>query len=240
MSKLPNAPLIEVILEFRWTVTNNTDLSKIQYLYGDLYNDLKEKYPYREAVFPIALPNEFTLNNPIHRYRTAKDDYPLYQVGPGIITLNTIDSKYDWDEFSSEAEQLLNSFIAVQTQLTDKLIPSLTYIDFIAFDFEKNNVMDYINENFNLKFEQSFINSNKTNDLKLGFNYEIEVGNLTVMFSKGNNKNNETGIAIQTNIKGKAHNLDSKILIDWLGKAHGISSEMFKKLTAGKLYESFK
>lgn len=43
MSKLPNAPLIEVVIELRWQITQKNELTGIQYLYGDLYNELKDK-----------------------------------------------------------------------------------------------------------------------------------------------------------------------------------------------------
>ena len=39
-------PLIEVVIELRWQITQN-ELTGIQYLYGDLYNELKDKFPHR-------------------------------------------------------------------------------------------------------------------------------------------------------------------------------------------------
>jgi len=46
MSKLPNAPLIEVIFEPRWKVTDKEKLSKCQYLHGDLLSSIKDVYTY--------------------------------------------------------------------------------------------------------------------------------------------------------------------------------------------------
>jgi uncharacterized protein (TIGR04255 family) len=54
MSKLPNAPLIEVVIELRWQITQKNELTEIQYLYGDLYNELKDKFPHRESIIPVA------------------------------------------------------------------------------------------------------------------------------------------------------------------------------------------
>ncbi len=42
MSKLPNAPLVEVIFELRWKVDKNDELVKCQYLHGDLFAKVKE------------------------------------------------------------------------------------------------------------------------------------------------------------------------------------------------------
>ena len=78
---------------------NKSDLSKVQYLYGDLYSELKQKYPHRESIVPTEIPLDILINQPVHRFRSAPNDYPLFQVGPGIITLNTTDSKYYWNTF---------------------------------------------------------------------------------------------------------------------------------------------
>ncbi|MBV6460184.1 MAG: hypothetical protein HJHJAOHD_00286 [Flavobacteriales bacterium] len=99
MSKLPNAPLVEVIFELRWKVTDKEELTKCQYLHGDLYASIKDIYNFREALVAPEVPMELYLNIPAHRFRVAQNNYPLVQVGPGLLTLNTIDSKYNWEEF---------------------------------------------------------------------------------------------------------------------------------------------
>ena len=44
MSKLPKAPLLEIIFEINWDITNKNDIVKFQYLHGDLFSNLKDKY----------------------------------------------------------------------------------------------------------------------------------------------------------------------------------------------------
>ena len=41
MSKLPKAPLVEVVFELKWDIKIKSDLDDFQYLYGDLYANLK-------------------------------------------------------------------------------------------------------------------------------------------------------------------------------------------------------
>jgi len=72
MSKLPNAPLLEVIFELRWKITNKNDLAKYQYLHGDLYSILKNSYHFRESLAPVEIPVEVLINKPIHRFRKEK------------------------------------------------------------------------------------------------------------------------------------------------------------------------
>ncbi len=115
MSKLPKAPLVEVVIELRWQITNKDELAGIQYLYGDIYNELKGKYPYRESILPVEFPMEMTINQPVHRFRTEKGGYPLVQAGPGILTLNTINSIYFWDTLYNDAGELIEKFFNVYT-----------------------------------------------------------------------------------------------------------------------------
>jgi uncharacterized protein (TIGR04255 family) len=241
MSKLPKAPLIEIILELRWNITNKTDLSKIQYLHGDIYSELKEKYPYRESVVPPGLPMDILINQPFHRYRSAANDYPLFQVGPGILTLNTIDTKYYWDNFSDCAEELLKSFLKVfPFDIGEKFTPSILYLDFFPFDFDKADVYNYLNQKFKINFGQSFIkNENPPTDVNLGFYYTISDGDLSITFQKGQN-NSRNGIILQTRINGVPLEPEVEKIQSWYENSHNTISDLFKKLTAGELYESFK
>lgn len=163
MSKLPNAPLVEVILELRWTIKDQAGLTKYKYLAGDIYNKLNKSYPYRENIHPPEIPLEILINKPEHRYREAEKEYPLIQVGPGVITLNTIDEKYFWKDFSLRAKEYFETFLTVYPE-SDKesFKPVIIYVDFFPFDFNKTNVNQYINENFGLEFKQKFLTSTLT------------------------------------------------------------------------------
>jgi len=88
MSKLPKAPLLEVIFELRWQIKQKSDLTKYQYLIGDLYSAIKKTYPVRESLAPPEVPTDILINNPVHRFRKDKNQYPLVQIGPGLLTLN--------------------------------------------------------------------------------------------------------------------------------------------------------
>jgi uncharacterized protein (TIGR04255 family) len=239
MSKLPNAPLVEVIIEFKWNIDSKEELADIQYLYGDLYNELKNKYPFRENILPVEMPIEMTINKPVHRFRAEKGGYPLLQVAPGIITLNTIDDKYYWNSFFNDAKELIQTFFNVHP-VENKIAPALLYIDFFPFDFHENNVHEFINRKFNITFGQSFLETEKLPaDFNMGFAYNIDLGDLRVNFQKGKN-NGAEGILLQTRINGKPDKPHNEIINNWLKEAHTLSSNLFKQLTEGELYESFK
>lgn len=240
MSKLPHAPLIEVVIELKWQITQKNEWTGIQYLYGDLYNELKDKYPYRENIIPVDIPIEMILNQPVHRFRAKEGGYPLIQIGPGILTLNTIDDIYEWNSFFKDATETIEKFLKVYTLPDKQVVPGIMYIDFFPFNFEENDVVDYINRNFKVTLSQSFFETDKPPiDFNMGFAYNLELGQLRVNLQKGI-VNKSEGILLQTRINGKPLLAKEEKLGKWLNDAHELTSDLFKQLTAGNLYETFK
>lgn len=241
MSKLPNAPLIEVIFELRWLIKQKSDLTKYQYLIGDLYSLIKNNYPVRESLAPPELPTDILINNPVHRFRADKNQYPLVQIGPGLLTLNTIDNNYLWNDFFKWSDALMDGFFEVFPIESETFKPNLLYLDFFRFNFKAKNVYDFINESFNLTFGQNFF-KNTVNPLNLdiGYFYETDLGNLSVTLKKGQNSKKEEGIVMQTTLHGRDSMTKKDNTLVWLGKAHSFSSDLFKEITKGDLYNSFK
>jgi len=242
MSRLPNAPLVEVLIELRWKIKSKEDLTKVQFLYGDIYAELKNKYPHRETIIPVEIPIELTINQPAYRFRVEKDKYPLYQVGPGVFTVNTIHEIYDWETFYAQCDELIEKFLGVYSFKKDELInPTIQYLDFFPINFNQENVIDFVNKRFKVKLEQSFIqNPGLPTDINLAFSFNSKPGNLLVFFQKGRNSKGQEGILLQTKVTGNGILGEKDLILEWLDNAHNMCSESFKKLTAGELYESFK
>ncbi|WP_395076487.1 TIGR04255 family protein [Flavobacterium sp.] len=242
MSKLPKAPLIEVVLELKWEILNKEDINELQYLHGDLYSKLNDKYPFRENILPYDIPLDILANQPVYRFRSSENGYPLVQLGPGIITLNTTDEYYEWGKFSNLSVMLFEKFSQVYSKFNlKKYSPSLLYLDFFPFDFEKNNVYEFINNNFSIVINQSFLeNKGNPKQVNFSFDYQLENDDLSVVFQKGINSQGIDGIILQSRINGGLIGADLKLINDWVNSAHETVSEIFKKITEGRLYESFK
>lgn len=242
MSKLPNAPLLEVIFELRWKITNKSDLSRCQYLHGDLYSKLNEKYPTREPLAPIELPSELFINNPAHRFRTKKGGYPLFQVGPGIITLNTVDDTYVWPEYFELIKELIYTFFKVYPLVEhEKFTPNLRYVDFFKIDPEKSNLVEFIRDSLNTNIEQRFYSEpDFPTVITLNFAYPTKLGQFIFNLNNGTNQQSEKGLILQTGVNGMEFAPDSDKLYTWINDSHEFCSDIFKKLTAGALSESFK
>lgn len=241
MSKLPKAPLIEVIFEIKWTVPGNKEAQEAQYLHGDLYPLLKSEYPYREAVNPFV-PADLLMHVPTHRFRTAANDYPLIQVGPGLVTVNTVDSKYFWNEYETrvlEVIEKLQHVYPLQNQHNVHLV--LQYIDLIRFDFQQGDVLNFLEENLNISIKQGFYTPQTVaGNLLLILNFPTDLGALNVNIGRGKDNQGFDGIAINTSIVSDAIKPEGAVLKEWLSKAHECCSTIFKDMTRGKLYDSFK
>jgi len=239
MSKLPNAPLIEIIFDLQWHIKNKSDLTKSQYLFGDLYNAIKDRYPFRESLFSPEIPADVLIKHPILRYRKVENGYPLVQMGPGILTLNTTDDDYYWDDFYSQAELLLSDFYACIDSEGRLFRPKLIFADFFIFDFDKHNANDFINQNFNINFSQSFISETNPFDLNLNFFYQTELGKLTLNIKKGRNSQDHSGIVMQTSIVSDNEMEEAAQILSWLNGAHDLASKVFRDFIKKDLYKSF-
>ena len=167
--QLTKAPLIEAVFELYWTLPPAQDSkadNKIQVgigagsdpnysiTIGTLYNKVKADYPYHEKLPTSQIPESIAAYIIQHRYRKAENAGPLIQIGPGLVTLN-ITKGYTSHDFKSRSNQLATSFCESYPDAASlrfsKLI--MRYINSIPFDFEKDNVLDYLKENLNLSVE---------------------------------------------------------------------------------------
>jgi len=243
MSKLPNAPLLEVIFEIKWDISKKSDIIDFQYLHGDLYSNLKEKFPHRENLIPPEIPLDAVKGLPVFRYREERESYPLVQIGPGVITVNTIDSSYYWNKFSDEINNTINIFSNIYNNY-DKLSlsPILTYIDFFEYDKSKITPIEFINSNLQLNVNENFLNIDNANlsDVNFTFNYQIGNNIVSLNLRDGKIKDSKNGIIMQTKVIGKKDIYTVANLAMWLEDTHKLNSNIFKSITKGHLFESFK
>ncbi|PIX34128.1 MAG: hypothetical protein COZ59_08360 [Bacteroidetes bacterium CG_4_8_14_3_um_filter_31_14] len=242
MSKLPLAPLLEVIFEVKWPLKTTEDLTKYQYLHGDFFAKLGNKYPFRELLIPPEVPMDAYLNIPAHRFRTAKNSYPLIQIGPGILTVNTTDEKYIWENYEKLCTEAFITLVSQYKFKADENITlSLKYFDFFLYNFKDNNINKFLSDNFHIQLKQTFLKeTNNPTSVNLGFFYDTKIGGFSIRMNKGNNSKGQPGIIIDTTISNNSSIPDITKVSKWLNDAHDYVSETFKAMTKGKMYDSFK
>jgi uncharacterized protein (TIGR04255 family) len=178
----------------------------------------------------------------MYRFRREPKGYPLIQVGPGVITLNTIDAKYDWKSYYEMCQTLIQTAIKLNPLSVGQYYsPNLIYIDFFKLDFRSQDAISFLNQNLKINFGQSFYkNKSFPTAITSGFSYETEHGLLNVLLSEGKNEKQESGLVIKTQVSGPQQEPRADAILGWLDGAHEFCSTLFEDMTKGQLFESFK
>lgn len=249
---LKNKPLIEAIFQYTWEFKGN-DADRIidpnyQLLVGRLFDRMIDDYPYHETLPTAGMPEEISAHVAQHRFRKSNSEWPLIQVGPGIITLN--DTKdYIWDDFFKRIERLLVNLNELNPDIinadTSNII--LRYIDAIDYDYSGENIVDFLKSQMKIDievkseiFEQGLSNKPANIDLKFSFPSEEPTGLYTLRLFRGT-RNNVDSFIWET-IMESTPNMSFKSteeILDWTSKAHDLTHNLFFTLIKGDLMRRF-
>lgn len=246
MSKLPNAPLLEVIFELSWVANNSKEQEKFQFLLGDMYTQLKDKYPLRlnlvnVPVAGIEIPLDLLINKPVYRFRKDENSYPIYQLGPGLLSVNTINELYIWEDFEQEILDVFTKFKeSYDFGSSSSFNIALKFLDFYVFDFN-NNAYDFLKNNLHLQITHS-MQSEKHNPSFVNFatGHNIEgIGQFNFSINRGVIQQRGEGFLVETNLVNNVMLDSTGNISSWLKSAHEYLSAVFKDMTKGNMYNSF-
>lgn len=241
MSRYKNAPLIEVLLELFWGTEEEGIPKGFDYLHGELYSNVKEQYPNRETIYPEMIPPlEMLKHRPVYRFRKSINGYPLIQVGPGLVTINTVDSSYDWDDFVKEIQYTILALNNSESFVNKIQKLRLTYFDFIEINFEENSLFRYLSENFNLNIQQNIIsNPDDLISLNTSFTYKVSE-NIVVFTLRKAEVKGKVGIWMETAINSDEKEFDLQGIIEWATTAHELCKKIFDKTFDGPMLNKIK
>lgn len=239
MSKLPSAPLIEVIFELRWPMDTEAALNEYAYLPGGLYGLLKEQYPLRESLPAVFLPVDQARGLVAHRFRVSAGEHPLVQVGPGVLTVNATDKVYDWGDFEQRSLYVTDTFLKVYPSVNDApLSLHLLYLDFLPFDFQTHDIQAYLRSTLHISLEQTFFESKEpARGIQLTLPFQTSSGLFTFSVQQANHLDKQ-GLMLQFSMRHQSPG-DLSSIKAWLDQAHAICSKAFRDATQGELYNSF-
>ncbi len=202
---LKNKPLVEAIFELRWNLQGSSPDIKIdthyKLLIGRLYDKLSEEYPFHEQLATAAMPDEIAGYIVQHRFRKDKDKWPLIQIGPGIFTVNDTEG-YVWEDFEKRIIKAVNTLFEVypdpkNTLKVNRLL--LRYIDAIAFNFEKDDVLGFLKEQMKTRIDlyRNLFEDTKVKKFPLGFDLRFSfaftepAGAIHLRFVRGKRKESD-------------------------------------------------
>ena len=260
---LNKKPLIEAICEIRWEFENENSLANPnkQISLANLLEKIQNNYPVYEAIsIPLFyLPGisvPVVEGFPLHRFRVAIEQWPLVQVGVGVVTVNETEN-YAWENFSIRVIKVIQQIIESHSQKGKIKITSLMlkYIDALDLNIESQNIYDFLREKLGLgiTINPQLVNDNFLSDMPSDFNmsvsYKLKTSNLlNFKILRGQKRDSQNNFAIEalileTTVTNTNHiQFDSieESVKEWLKEAHSNTHDWFFTLVDGDLLETFK
>lgn len=219
-------------------------------LLGRIYEKVKDSYPFHEQLGTAIMPDEIAGYVIQHRFRIAKNMWPLIQIGPGIITLNETEG-YVWEEFEMNISNLLNIFYKTYPDIENLKISRLLlrYIDAIELDYNnRNDIFKFLKEKMKMNINinpELFIKTGvnkfpKHFDLKFSFPSKNPTGTVHLRFARGKKKEIDA-LIWETWVRsiGKSAPNKKEEIILWVKEGHKLTDDWFFKIIEGDLLRRF-
>jgi uncharacterized protein (TIGR04255 family) len=218
------------------------NIKNYEILTGELNAKLKKKYPYFEPLKPQEIPSFLLPHVVHHRFRKNINEYPLYQIGPGIVTFNSNGENYANGGWPNFRKTLIDFIAAYKDVLTDELFTSeniekitLRYIDKIEDARMYPDTKKYFRENLKLSIEPEFVNNTDykdgLQDISLFQTYKLNDGTSKLLFNIRTITEGSRKLLVDSSVVVKdISSTDS--LKPWLDFAHKKLKELFLGLTS--------
>jgi uncharacterized protein (TIGR04255 family) len=175
------------------------------------------------------------------------------QIGKGILTVNDTAS-YDWksDFFGrckAAVEGLIKKYPGQIFDLPFQSI-SLKYVDAYEFDFEANDLFEFMRNRMRLTSglpPALLATANAAGNpfaflSEFGYSIPDPKGQLRFKIARGSRLSDKRGLVVwETEIKSKDADIPKSVddIAAWLARAHDVASEWFFELIKGQLEEEF-
>jgi uncharacterized protein (TIGR04255 family) len=246
---LPNKPLIEAILELRWHVSRGKGDPHYTILVGRLYDRIKNQYPFHESLPSADIPAQIAENLVQHRFRSGKGQWPLVQIGPGIITLNDTDG-YIWQDFGQRATSLVQAVFEAYPEPQQLRVSNLVLRYMDAFELQSiDTILNYLSDKLKSTFtlpSQLFDDTTAVSPTPRSLNILISYptnrpkGDIRVRFASGKHKD-KPALIMETAVRSEDTDLPSmpQGFKNWSKNAHRLTDDWFFKFIEGELEEKF-
>ena len=251
---LKNKPLVEAIFEVKWALESplahmRTD-PHYKLLLGRLYERVHDEYPEHEELPAASVPDEMTGHVVKHRFRAGPNDWPLIQIGPGVLTVNDT-RKYRWTDFRTRAIAGLDKLFDAHPKPAELKVHSLLlrYIDAVDFDYHNDDVFGFLKDKMRVSvalpaslYAEAKVKSTPQHlSLQSSFACEKPKGMVHVKFATGSR---ETSPALLW--ETMVHSIGEHVpcmpegFEEWLDAAHEITHDWFFGLIQGELERRFR
>lgn len=245
MSKLPKAPLQEVIFEVRWDAdihpqTNQLFDKNFELGLGAFQTIVKSKFPITKRKTASEIPTQLLFGQVIYQFWKAEDEWPVLQIGPGLLTVNCTEKNYDWQtSYFDLIKEALNYLESAYNKKMVFTFAVLKYIDSVPLNEFSHDISGFIHKNFNFKFENTFGTFGPLKQLQFDQVFELQdESSLHLAFISSKDNFENSSFIWQTSVHKSFISNNEEVLL-WCDFAHTTASSLFKSLTKQEFYDSF-
>jgi uncharacterized protein (TIGR04255 family) len=252
---LNHNPLVEAWLEIRWELENAEQPGFMQdpgyaFALGTLYGSIKSDFPYIENTDAtqavIEIPYVVR-----HRFRPAKDQWPILQIGPGVASVNLTES-YTWDGLKKLAGTLAERLLEAYSTRDLKIqLVSLKYRNAIPFAYSVENIVEFLQDELNTVLQLPTIPGyagSKDAPTALNFNLSYDLatpkGTGTIQFATGTSAHSgEVAIwdlVLTSGGKDVPDLRNIREFNEWLEAANMVLRDWFFSIIEGPMFEQFR
>ena len=250
-----NAPLVEIIAEIRWSIKKvnftNSNVSDVQTIAIDPFfedfkigfeKEIKEKgFIYHEPLAPKEIPIELLGGKVTDRHREKAGQYPVYQIGSGIFTINTIPPYSGWEKFKQDIiigiEAFYKSYPIAEKYLKLEMF-QLKYVNL----FQKKHLYseEFLSKHLGIQFnfvDDNIISSDEKSGSIVSCSKNDKSIKIHLNFHSAMNEKNEKALVVSITALKKYENvfLEKKRLLDDIESCHAGTSAFFKDITSDEL-----
>ncbi len=255
-----NAPLIEVLAEIKWHIMPLASMPgmAVDPHFSAFSDDFKKEigksgFSSVEKIVPEKIPLELMPFKVIFQFREKPNKWPLFQIGPGLLTANTIPPYEGWDYFKKLIYQglfsLYKAYPCPERYLHISSI-ELRYIDGFTSDHGYEKYRHFVRENLGIegsipkKIVEKYVSYPEdiviSQEVMMNLNTP-KLSNGFIKISPGKKENNEavfSELIIRKDIELEQSNPSS--LLAWFDEAHVVLRDWFEIMTSDQLKKNMK
>jgi len=249
------SPLVEVVLELRWaTVPMQLAAdAKIDPHYAAFRDDMKVAasdvgFKVIEPLQPIDFPLELRPYVPDQRFRRAAGSWPLFQIGPGIMSVNIVPPYEGWTTFRAFVKEcigLLYSNYPIADRYLKFQMLELRYINAFDASLGFRSYYDFINTFTKMKhiIPDDVLNEITDDRASLEGNSAIQVqskknGDLIIIHSGSGKKNNLPAALLNISCRqmmAMPVQLSVDHILTWVDDAHLSIRNTFENILSNEM-----
>lgn len=249
---LKNKPLVEAIIEMRWALQESPNMQvdpHYKILLGRLFDRISSEYQKHQPLPAASIPDEMVGYIVQHQFRIRENEWPLVQIGPGIITLNET-TAYMWDDFGNRAKKVISGFYDAYPDRESLRVNNLLlrYINAIEFDYVKESLITFLNEKMSVitGLPKTLFTNRKVSETPIGLNWQATFlledpkGVIHLKYATGK-KAEAPALIFELSVQsvGKDVPCMPEGFDNWIERAHGVIEDWFFKLIEGELERRF-